>query len=210
MSVPSSKYGMYLSRELAHKEMLIEHYEMYIANPRFDGIFIIYEMPSKHHALFWKSEFITELKITHDYEHLNDCVMLLFKKEVETPEQRAERIFKEDEEKQKNEEKQNEKEELHKRRMKRQAVVEKHRAMLDLSVAEKGVPQIKWRRFFRNYVIEMAETVFETEEDEYININKPDRLYYTFTDLMQKAYTKNDPMRDIFLDIITEFGCFEY
>jgi hypothetical protein len=80
MTLASNKYGMYLSRDLAYKEMLIEYYEKFIANPRFDGIFIIDDMSDKNRGLFWKTEFITTLKITHDHELLNDCVMLLFKK----------------------------------------------------------------------------------------------------------------------------------
>ena len=104
----------------------------------------------------------------------------------------------------------NEKAKLHERQLKRQAVVEKHRLMLDFSIRGKGNKQQRWRIHFRQYVIEMATAIFKTEDQEYIRINKPDKLEYNDTYKMMKAYPKDDPMRNVFSDILTEFGCFDY
>jgi hypothetical protein len=127
---------------------------------------------------------------------------------VETPEQRAERIFKEDEEKQKNENNDNEKQELHERQLKRLAVFQKHEAVLKLS-CDTG-KQIRWRRHFYAYTKMLSTKIFTSEQEEYQYVGKPGRLQYTDHEYMHKAYGKNSPMNGIMGEIMTEFGCFEY
>jgi len=127
----------------------------------------------------------------------------------ETPEQRAERIFKEDQEKQQQEWKEELIRQLPANRLKRLAVIEKHKAILDASIVgkQKG---IRFRKHFHAYVNMVADRVFETEDQEYRAVGKPGRLPYTDYENLRKAYNKNDPMNDVIADIMREFGCFEY
>ena len=124
---------------------------------------------------------------------------------IETPEQRAERIFKEDEEKWKEEQIK----QLPERRLKRIAVIEKHKAILDASIQgkQKG---IRFRKHFHAYVNMVAQRVFETEDQEYQAVGKPDRLPYTDHEEHIKAYNKKDPMLKVIGEIMEEFGCFDY
>jgi hypothetical protein len=123
----------------------------------------------------------------------------------ETPEQRTERIIKEDEDKQK----EDELKQLSERRLKRIAVIEKHKAILDASIVgkQKG---IRFRKYFHSYVNMVAQKVFETEDQEYAYIGKPTRLRYTDIEEQMKAYKKEDPMHQVIGEIMTEFGCFDY
>lgn len=99
--------------------------------------------------------------------------------------------------------------ELLERQLKRKAVFDKHEVVLKLACDNKGT-QIRWRRHFYAYVKMLSTKVFTSEDEEYKFIGKMDRLPYNDTDMMQKAFIKKDPMRDIFLDIVTEYGCFDY
>jgi hypothetical protein len=126
----------------------------------------------------------------------------------ETPEQCAERIFKEDEEKRQEWEEEQIKQ-LPERRLKRIAVIEKNRVILDASIQgkQKG---IRFRRYFHDYVNMVAYRVFETEREEYKAVGKPGRLHYTEHGEHVKAYNKKDPMNEVIGEIMTEFGCFDY
>jgi hypothetical protein len=128
---------------------------------------------------------------------------------AETPEQRAERIFKEDKEKQQQEWLEELNAGLPDRRLKRIAVIEKHRAILDASIQgkQKG---IRFRKFFHFYVTMVAERTFKTEDEEYAYVGKAGRLRWTDIEEQQKAYNKNDPMLKVIGEIMTEFGCFDY
>jgi len=123
----------------------------------------------------------------------------------ETPEQRTERIFKEDKEKWEEEEIKR----LSERRLQRIAVIEKHKAILDASIQgkQKG---IRFRKHFHSYVNMVAYKVFETEDQEYAYVGKPGRLRYNDHEEMMKAYKKRDPMMEVIGEIMTAFGCFEY
>ena len=123
----------------------------------------------------------------------------------ETPEQRAERIFKEDEDKWEEEQIK----QLPERRLKRIAVIEKHKAILDASIVgkQKG---IRFRKHFHSYVNMVAQRVFETEDQEYACVGKPGRLFYTDNEEHTKAYKNGDPMFKVIGEIMNEFGCFEY
>jgi hypothetical protein len=127
----------------------------------------------------------------------------------ETPEQRAERIFKEDEEKRRQEWEEEQIKRLPERRLQRIAVIEKNKEILDASIQgkQKG---IRFRKFFHFYVNYVAQKVFETEDQEYACIGKPGRLRYTDIEEQTKAYKKGDPMLKVIGEIMTEFGCFEY
>jgi len=127
----------------------------------------------------------------------------------ETPEQRTERIFKEDEEKRQQEWEEEEIKRLSERRLRRIAVIERHRAILDDSIQgkQKG---IRFRRYFHYYVTTIAYKIFQTEDEEYAYVGKPDRLRYNDLREIMKAYKKRDPMMEVIGEIMTEFGCFEY
>jgi hypothetical protein len=127
----------------------------------------------------------------------------------ETPEQRAERIFKEDKEKQQKEWEEEQIKQLPERRLKRIAVIEKHKEILDASIQgkQKG---IRYRKQFYVYVTEVAQKVFETEDEEYRWIGKAGRLPYTDHEEHFKAYNKKDPMNEVIGEIMREFGCFDY
>jgi hypothetical protein len=133
---------------------------------------------------------------------------------TETPEQRAERIFKEDEDKHKNDEQK----ELQERRLKRIAVVEKHKDALDAMIVGKQ-KAIRWRKYFHAFVFEFAYFEFKSEEQEYNHIGKPGRERWTDLDESQKAFGRivprgpilnPHPMHEVIGDIMREFGCFEY
>jgi len=123
----------------------------------------------------------------------------------ETPEQRAERIFKEDEEAYE----MKEQKELQERRLKRIAVVEKYKGELDAMIVGKQ-KAIRWRKYFHAYVFNIAKMEFETEEDEYKHIGKAGRSVWTDHHEMDKAFNKTDIMHGVIEDIMREFGCFEY
>lgn len=80
MVANTPQYGLYLQREDAYKEMLIEHYEMFNAKPNFDGILILNDMCDNERGKIWSSEYMITLHKTHMTEMLNHWVMLLFKK----------------------------------------------------------------------------------------------------------------------------------
>ncbi len=122
--------------------------------------------------------------------------------ETETPEQRAERIFKEDEDAY-------EMKELQERRLKRIAVVEKNKDALDAMIVGKQ-KAIRWRKHFHGYVFEIAKMNFKTEDQEYNHIGKAGRMRWTDHEEMYKAFKKTDPMHGVIGDIMREFGCFEY
>ncbi len=98
---------------------------------------------------------------------------------------------------------------LMERKEKRQAVVAKHKEVLDASIQgkQKG---IRFRKFFHSYVNMVAQKVFETEDQEYAYVGKAGRLRYTDIEEQMKAYKKGDPMNKVIGEIMTEFGCFEY
>ena len=127
----------------------------------------------------------------------------------ETPEQRAERIFKEDEEKREKQKEEKEKQELEERRQKRLAVITKYKEELDAMIVgkQKG---IRFRRYLRQYVIDVSTEIFKTEDEEYKKIGKPGRLRWTDMDEYLKAFNKSDKMNGIIGDIMREFGCFDY
>jgi len=125
--------------------------------------------------------------------------------ESETPEQRAARIFKEDEEKQNKDHQQ----ELDERRLKRMAVVEKHKNVLDAMIIGKQ-KAIRWRNHFHKYVFAVSQMSFKTSDQEYDYIGKPGRLYWNDYDERLKAFNKKDPMHKVIDEIMREFGCYDY
>ena len=100
-------------------------------------------------------------------------------------------------------------EELPINRLKRIAVIEKHKKILDASIIgkQKG---IRFRKYFYDYVTTLAYKVFLTEEEEYQAIGKAGRRLYTDHDKHLKTYYKKDPMNEVISDIMREFGCFNY
>lgn len=123
----------------------------------------------------------------------------------ETPEQRTARIFKEDEEKQERDEQR----ELHERHLKRIAVVEKYKDVLDAMIVGKQ-DGIRWRKHFHAHVFRVAKMEFNSSDQEYDFIGKPGRMYWTDHLEMFKAFNKKDPMHGVIGEIMTEFGCFQY
>ena len=108
-----------------------------------------------------------------------------------------------------------EQQELRERRLKRIAVVEKHKDALDAMIVGKQ-KAIRWRKHFHAYVFRVATMEFQTEEQEYNHIGKPGRMHWNDHHEMEKAFGRYDPFRhndrmhNVIGDIMTEFGCFEY
>lgn len=125
----------------------------------------------------------------------------------ETPEERCIRICKEDEIMREKRYKEQEEHFLIKRRLKRIAVVEKHKEFLDAIIIS-GQKGIRFRRFFQNYVIRISQMEFLDEEQEYKFIGKPGRLEYTNSKSIVNSFTKSE--RIIVNEIMHEFGCFNY
>jgi len=127
------------------------------------------------------------------------------------PLEEQERIIKEEQIKENLKNKEEFLKQLPERRLKRIAVIEKHKAILDASIVgkQKG---IRFRKYFHSYVNAVAQRVFKTEDQEYTCVGKVGRLPYTDYENLGKAYNKKDPMTEkgVIADIITEFGCFDY
>jgi hypothetical protein len=128
---------------------------------------------------------------------------------AETAEERAARIFAEDEEKRNREWTEEVIKQLPARRLKRLAVIEKHKAVLDASIVGKK-KGIRFRQYIHAYVNMVANREFLTEDEEYEAIGKPGRLRWTDYESHKNVYNENDPMRKVIGEIMTEFGCFEY
>ena len=124
----------------------------------------------------------------------------------ETPEQRAERILKEDEEKRKEKRKQQEKELLIDNQLKRKETVEKYKAFIDGMVIGKQ-KQITYRRHLKNKLEKGADTLFETEDDEYDYIGKFGRGMWN-EDFIRKGFVKAD--QEIIKEIAHGHGAFDY
>jgi hypothetical protein len=109
----------------------------------------------------------------------------------------------------------NQHEELRERRLKRIAVVEKHRDTLNAMIIGKQ-KAIRWRKHFHFYVFHVAYMEFQTEEQEYNHIGKPGRMRWSDHHEHQKAFGRYDPFRSsdrmhgVIGDIMREFGCFDY
>jgi hypothetical protein len=123
---------------------------------------------------------------------------------METPEQRAERIFKEDDEKAR----QKDTQELQERQLKRLAVAKKHEVAL-LMMIEKGQRGIRFRRYFHRFVWTMARLVFTSEADEYQDIGKVGRRKWSDYEEHKKARFTKDEM-GVVGDIMEEFGAYDY
>lgn len=123
---------------------------------------------------------------------------------METPEQRAERVFKEDDEKHERDIQQ----ELRERQQKRYAVVMKHKEALDAML----VPHcrgIRFREYFHKYVFHTASVVFQTEEHEYKRIGKVGRQRWSSYEEHIKARFTTDEL-GVVGDIMDEFGAYDY
>jgi hypothetical protein len=120
----------------------------------------------------------------------------------ETPEQRAERIFKEDDEKHERDDQQG----LRDRQQKRHAVVEKHKEALDaMLLPRRG---IQFRRYFVWFVRGTAIVPFATFDQEYDHIGKVGRKKWSDYEAHIKAFTKDE--LKVAGDIIHEFGAYDY
>ena len=124
----------------------------------------------------------------------------------ETPEQRAERIFKEDEEKQKERYEEEEKQGLKERQQKRKETIEKYKAFIDGMVIGKQ-KQITYRRYLKERLEKGADILFKTEDDEYNYIGKFGRGMWG-EDFIRKGFTKAD--QDIIVEIAHGYGGFDY
>jgi len=102
-----------------------------------------------------------------------------------------------------------EKKELMERKEKRQAVVAKHKEVLNAMIIgkQKG---IRFRRYFYFFVFSVSEKDFQSENDEYECIGKPDRRHWTDRSMHLKSFNATDPMYNVIGEIMEEFGCFEY
>ena len=114
-----------------------------------------------------------------------------------------------------NEEWRKEQQELRERRLKRIAVIEKHKEALDAMIVGKQ-KAIRWRKHFHFYVFRIAYMEFKTENEEYNYIGKPGRMRWSDHHEHQKAFGRYDPFRSsdrmhgVVGDIMREFGCFDY
>jgi hypothetical protein len=121
---------------------------------------------------------------------------------METPEQRAERIFKEDDEKKERDEQQG----LHDRQQKRVAVVWKHReALNEMLLPKKGTG---FRKYFVHFVRRTALIPFATIDQEYDHIGKVGRQKWSSYEHHLKTF--NELELKIVGEIIHEFGAYDY
>ena len=122
---------------------------------------------------------------------------------METPEQRAERIFKEDEENRRFQYIQ----QFEQRQPKRANFIEQHKEALDAMINRKG-KGIKFRRFFVNFVRRTATIKFKTDDEEYEHIGKAGRHYWSDSEEIEKAFTEQE--RELVYEIMLVFGAFDY
>jgi len=102
-----------------------------------------------------------------------------------------------------------EKKELMERKEKRQAVVAKHKEVLNAMIIgkQKG---IRFRRYFYKFVFSVSEKDFESWDEEYEYIGKPYRRRWNDHEEHLKSFNVNDPMHSVIGEIMLEFGCFDY
>ena len=123
---------------------------------------------------------------------------------METPEQRAERIFKEDDEKKERDDMQ----EMLLRQQKRRAVVVKHGEALCAMISgkQKGMA---FRKYFHGFVMmTVLLSSFATEEQEYNHIGKAGRKKWSSYE--HHIRTFNELELEIARDIVNEFGACDY
>jgi hypothetical protein len=120
----------------------------------------------------------------------------------ETPEQRAERIFKEDEDKHDEEEK----EAMQLNQLQRKETVEKYKEFIEAMVIGKQ-KQIRYRRFLRSYLIHGTNKLFESFDEEYDYINKFGRGPWDENDI-RKAFNKAE--QETIVEIARGYGAFDY
>jgi hypothetical protein len=125
--------------------------------------------------------------------------------EKETPEERASRISKEDEEIQKKRREEEEKTGLLGRQQKRKTAFLKNKTFIEgLVQTKKG---IKYRTLLSHKLAELAEFVFPTEEKEYQTIGKFGRGLFDETK-MKTAFNKSE--MKMITDLAREYGAFDY
>jgi len=104
--------------------------------------------------------------------------------------------------------------ELKESQLKRKVVVDKYKDFIDNLCNRKSDGKnpkgIRYRRFLQNALRVGAETVFPTENDEYLFIGKPDRGMFCGTLTMSgKPNFKVDEMK-ILGEIMEEWGTWDY
>lgn len=122
---------------------------------------------------------------------------------METPEQRVERIFKEDDEKKERDKQQY----LHERKQKRVMVFLKHKDALDAMLVGKQ-KNIRFRRFFYTFITMTSGMSFATEVEEYAHIGKAGREKWSDYDAYIKTFTKDE--LKVADEIVHEFGAYDY
>jgi hypothetical protein len=125
---------------------------------------------------------------------------------METPEQRANRIFAEDEEKRMEERMEGQRDMLLRNQLKRQETVEQYRAFIEDSVQgkQKG---IRYRKWLRGYLYHGATTLFASEDAEYGYINKFGRGPWDGNDIRKSFNAKEQA---IIVEIARKYGAFDY
>lgn len=129
-------------------------------------------------------------------------------KVVETAEERAERLFKEDEEIQRKRREEEEKNGLVERQQRRQKCYEKHQLFIQLMYVgdEEKRKGKQYRAWLQNMLKRTSEKVFENEEAEYKWIGKYGRGM--FNDKIRTTFNKKDT--EVINEIANEYGAFDY
>jgi len=162
-------------------------------------------MGDKTRERFWDEVNDFKKKYNIDNLLLNDYVLLLYTLR-ETPEQRAERITKEDAEKQRQQKKEEEEQAMLRNQLQRKETFEKYKVFIDAMVVGKQ-KQITYRRSLRKYLMACVDKIFESWGDEYDYIGKFGRGMWD-EDFIRKGFNKAD--QETIIEIAQGFGAFNY
>ena len=143
----------------------------------------------------------TRTPVWNDENKCNWC-----KKLPETPEQRAERIFKEDAKYQRFQKKEEERQAMLRNQRQRKETFEKYKAFIDAMVVGKH-KQITYRRSLRKYLMACVDKIFESWDDEYDYIGKFGRGMWD-EHFIRKGFNKAD--QETIIEIAQGFGAFNY
>jgi hypothetical protein len=174
--------------------MVFTHDYILYQCPKCDDVFLSTYSLAIHTVRVHKKNIKINLS---EYEINKNCIEadIQNEEEKETAQQRADRIFKEDEEKQKLDRIKEEAETKVSNKKKRSDAIIKY----DIKARFKKIRN-KNAKFFLRYAI-MYDTDFKTEEQEYNCIGGALKSFFN---------GMNEKFRDEFGDFASDFGCFDY
>ena len=95
---------------------------------------------------------------------------------------------------------------LQENQQKRKFIVEAYKEFID-SMAEDKKKGIRYRKWLRGYLLNGANTLFKTEDDEYHYINKFGRGAWD-EDKIRSSFNKEE--QDTVVEIARGYGAFDY